>query len=344
VAELDVSRIARVKKELFNGSTRMGVSGTHLLDKEILQQRWEMLVPGLRSMPPDNRQKSGFRIFWASKETSGYCDLYASKGAYLIIGRHRCCDIVLEEDEHISLRHLMAIPIQTETGALGLRLMDLRASLEFYFNDNQPRRNALLSGPVGMRLGAYVLGVLPFSASGELSAPDRLPEPHFLNDTDEQTVFPRSFAQKMVIVHKTQGKVVDELEPISSVSFFPNPILLAEIQASKGDVQLVAHYKEEGAVMPLMDAELRTGILVGRSERCQGGKLHALMNHHVSRVHALLIRIGKSDWLFDTGSTNGIFSGKTKIRAMKLQNTGSAFRLGSEHGVYLHWRTSNASD
>jgi hypothetical protein len=68
------------------------------------------------------------------------------------------------------------------------------------------------------------------------------------------------------------------------------------------------------------------GILLGRYDRCDASDATVLTDPNISRVHLLLLAVGRSLYAFDVASTNGTW------RAESVAN-GPAFASGTQHDV-----------
>jgi hypothetical protein len=78
---------------------------------------------------------------------------------------------------------------------------------------------------------------------------------------------------------------------------------------------------------------LRSGILLGRSDRCDGGAL--LVDPHISRVHLLIIEIAGRLYAIDTASKNGVFGASSSERATLLES-GAPLSLAGR--AFVEWR------
>jgi pSer/pThr/pTyr-binding forkhead associated (FHA) protein len=76
--------------------------------------------------------------------------------------------------------------------------------------------------------------------------------------------------------------------------------------------------------MPVGRRAARSGILLGRSDRCDGEVL--LSNPHISRVHALIVEMAGSLYAIDTASKNGVWGHGGEERAQLLES-GATFSL-----------------
>ena len=78
---------------------------------------------------------------------------------------------------------------------------------------------------------------------------------------------------------------------------------------------------------------LRAGILLGRSDRCDGDVL--LSDPYVSRVHLLIVELAGRLYAIDTASKNGVFDRGSGER-VRLLEAGSKLSLSALASV--EWR------
>ncbi len=69
----------------------------------------------------------------------------------------------------------------------------------------------------------------------------------------------------------------------------------------------------------------QSGILLGRSRRCDAGRV--LADRTISRVHLLIIEIAGVLYAIDTASSNGVFDHDARERASRLE-PGISLTLG----------------
>jgi hypothetical protein len=106
--------------------------------------------------------------------------------------------------------------------------------------------------------------------------------------------------------------------------------------ATPGDV--VGMLEMEGPIgrgsLPIGDTALRDGILIGRYARCDGSFGD---DPSLSRVHALLIRIGDALIAIDVASTNGTcLAGKSHARLVELDHD-TELELGKATRARWRW-------
>ncbi len=68
---------------------------------------------------------------------------------------------------------------------------------------------------------------------------------------------------------------------------------------------------------------LRSGVLLGRYDRCDNAGLSVLSDHRVSRVHLLLLEIDEVVYAIDTASTNGVWLDGAGARHRSLDASAS---------------------
>ena len=75
---------------------------------------------------------------------------------------------------------------------------------------------------------------------------------------------------------------------------------------------------------------LRTGVLLGRYERCDSGGLQVLSHPDISRVHLFVTEVDGAVCALDVASTNGLWLGRTEVR---LHEVASRDRLQLGHDL-----------
>ena len=107
----------------------------------------------------------------------------------------------------------------------------------------------------------------------------------------------------------------------------PHPATLEESLLSDDEEplgELVIASEEGVGTMPVGRRAMRSGILLGRSDRCDGDVL--LTNPHISRVHVLIVEMAGSLYAIDTASKNGVWRHSGEERAQLLES-GTTFTL-----------------
>jgi hypothetical protein len=253
---------------------------------------------------PVHHGRPGVRLFWSRGPELRTYDLPALGAEYAIIGRHSSCDFVLEGDEAVSLRHLLARAVVLDDGAVALRLLDLRAALPFYLEDGEARRSLLCAGPVALQLGSYVLGALPYEAGG---GPEGSP-------------------------CRTHVSVLPPPPELASGYRAP-PARALRTAVARAGVVVELERRAWRAAVELADDALDAGILVGRAERCTA-PLRPVLHGGVSRAHLLLLRERDELYAYDLCSLQGTYVDGRRARRCRLSE-GSELQMASRDPVTL---------
>jgi hypothetical protein len=258
----------------------------------------------------------GVRLVWVKGRHIGHHDLAASADAFAVVGRHTACDVVLSADPALALRHLLVRAVRLEDGAIATRVLDLKTSLGFHLDDDEPRRALVATGPVAMRVGRYALVALP---TGPL--PAQRPAPEIMD------------APRIPL-----GRPAGSITRVTTIP--PAPMLddIARDAAAAGLARVTLRRPdgEEWAQVDLTEAQLDLGVLVGRADRCEP-RLRAVLTDAVSRTHVLLLRENGVVHAFDVASTQGTFAEDRRVRRVRLPERGGTLRLAASAPVMLDW-------
>lgn len=270
----------------------------------------------------------GYTLLWTNGRDEGFFPLYAGAAHYAIIGRHSQSDVVLGEDQTLSLRHILAKAIILEDRSVALRLLDLKAAVPFCLEDGEPRRSVVVHGPMLFRLGDYVLGAVPHDPAersahgcGPYRQPDR---PRIVESQRVPTCAGRKPGRQTLITILPAAPSLHE----AAVSSAPDALAGQKITLSRG---------YDTATINLSDFALESGVLIGRAPRCVEGGLHSLLNLSVSRVHLMILRDGARDIAFDLCSTQGTFLMERRVREVPLPSTGTTLTLAQNNPIDLWW-------
>ena len=215
-----------------------------------------------------------------------------------IVGRHEKAEIFLGDDPSLSLRHLAVIasPSSSRT-RLRFRIVDLRTPCGFSDQYGTQLRACEADKPFFVRCGRYALLFAPGSG-GEHVWPDE-PEAMWasLRSRDASTL---SLPHPSTL---EDGLLDEDEEPLG---------------------ELVIASEDGIGTMPVGKRAARSGILLGRSDRCDGDVL--LSNPHISRVHVLIVEMAGSLYAIDTASKNGVWGHGGEERAQLLES-GTTFTL-----------------
>ncbi|GMR24694.1 MAG: hypothetical protein BMS9Abin37_3278 [Acidobacteriota bacterium] len=231
-------------------------------------------------------------------QAKGYLRAHENRVNTAIVGRHEKADIFLGDDPALSLRHLAVIVSPSSPRKpLSFRVVDLRTPSGFTDQHGTHLRSCEADGPFFIRCGRYSLLFAPGSRDGS-GWPD---EPE-----DVWASLRHRDAAALSLPHPAtleDGLLSDDEEPLG---------------------ELVIASEEGVGTMPVGRRAARSGILLGRSDRCDGDAL--LSNPHISRVHVLIVEIAGSLYAIDTASKNGVWGHGAEERAQLLES-GATFSL-----------------
>lgn len=220
----------------------------------------------------------------------------------LVVGRHTCCDVSLQGDGGLSLRHLLVIirPLGGKVSPV-FRVMDLRTSFGFFDADRHCRQALETEGPTCLQCGRFVLFLFP-TGRGLLR-----------EVTHEDT----STGQRL------QGPHRASLQPADP------GVLLGRIELScRGSVQTIT----------VTRAAAERGILIGRYERCDNDPVTVLDDRGISRVHAAVLLVDGRLYVFDTASYNAMGPpGEKNVRIADLALI-PTLQLG-DNIAHLTWKS-----
>lgn len=265
-----------------------------------------------------------------------------------LVGRHGMCDVYLDSDPYLSLRHLCVLihPLPEDPRAdPRFRVLDLRTATAF--SDERGRKLEALEaeGPLFIRCGEHALFILPTSEEEDPWPEDPrsgwacVPERVYLDDAPaepdrwlrrrlralwgDESDHERSPRRRRTIVQTIRGPARAQRK------------LLAEGDEVIGELEVSS---SDGRTRMLVGrATAREGVLLGRYERCDNDGLPVLQNGRISRVHLLLIEIAGGLYAIDAASSNGVWCGPEEVRVAALRG-GTTLSLG-EGLARLEWRT-----
>ena len=247
----------------------------------------------------------GVHVFGVYGQTVVVQFLAASADDYFVFGRHLACDVILDADPSVSLRHLLARAIRLDDGSVALRLLDLMTPLPLVLADGSMQRSVVATGPFAVGIGAYVIGGIP---------------------TD-------------VHRYETRGGPYRAPAPVDPAERLPRAAL-TEIPAWSGQGAARVTLSRGGRIVStqLDEGTLENGVLIGRAGRCLDGGLRSVLSPSISRVHLMLLRDGAEDVAIDLGSTQGTYAQDVggRLRMMRLPPR-ALLRLGYVDPVALVW-------
>jgi hypothetical protein len=346
---------------------RAGEGGTKALD--VLSRVWKDVravivglgAPGVAVIAVDTHR---LRV-------AGSMCIAAKPGAVNagVVGRHGQCDLFLEGDGALSLRHLVVLvdPMTAwdEPGAGGpgswevrYHLIDLRTATGFRDEAGRQLEAATVEGPAFVYVGRYALYCFPTGDADAWpedgpSAVRAIPERLYADERDAEP--DRWRRGRHARDHWAEGSNVvdaDELKPgavrgsddrrssvITRVTSTQGPSRARVDEISAGD-ELLGTLELQSK---LGHDEVRVGaggaargMLLGRYSRCDTAGATSLSLEKISRVHLLVVRVGDDLWAIDTASTNGMEAGGADVRVHRLQ-PGEPLTLADGAGT-VQWR------
>jgi len=292
---------------------------------------WDEVQPQLNAM-----KSPGFLLVASHRRwgtSSRTLPLLNGRSSHRIIGRHSRCDLRLNGEADVSLRHLLVSAWMTEEQAPTLRVLDLGARLKPRLEDGRSCSGFRANGSCSIAVGNWWLHFLfadgrcwPRAAedawdalgerivSGVLSATPRPEFPHRIRPR-LRLVGPEPRSETSTLVVCLEG-----------------PEMLADLPPDCGDA--IGYLTLCGdRLVNLSPVVLERGVLVGRYERCVGGKL--LQQHTtISRVHLCLVTDPTGLWAIDTNSSNGTWAQGGRVKAVRL-GLGLRMQLGRAE---LNWK------
>lgn len=295
----------------------------------------------------------GYRLYWMRQGFLASREVCATPDGYLVVGRHTQCDVVLDDERAVSLRHVLVRASSLDDGFPSLSVLDLRTTDGFELSDGTKQRSIVATGPLVFRVGIHAIVALPSAGrllealpEPQVSPPEASPpspgahaRPSPSPPSPASPASPASRAASRAVSRITLMPASVDLSRRTSTS----PFEPAPYSAGPGaepyayEVMLAAHDGRR-AVVRLTASDVDQGVLVGRSEKCVDAGLHALLGDNVSRVHVLLVREKGACRLYDVASTNGTYAGDDRVRCLRLDDEGSTVSLLRAGGVTLHWR------
>ncbi len=285
------------------------------------------------AMPP-RPGLAGYRIFVVLRENVRALDLPASPDMYMVLGRHTQCDMVLDAEPSVALRHLLVRAIVQPDGAVGVRVLDLQTTLAFHVDNGEACRSIFAVGPIAMRLGPYAIVALPLDPA---ASPPRLPKPTLSRATSMALAREGGPYRAAATKH---GEVFRS----SHITLLPIAPMLEDLHAGWGVQNARAGFGRvtlDGtgrmASIEVPEAELDSGVLIGRALKCKDEGLRSMLDNSISRAHVLLLREDGLTSAFDVASTRGTYAYGVRVRRVLLPDTGATLSLANPYGLRLHW-------
>lgn len=244
-----------------------------------------------------------------------------------MVGRHGQCDLFLEGDPAMSLRHLVVLvePARDWGGPgseeVRYRLIDLRTGTAFVDEAGRALEAVTALGPALVWVGRYLLACFPTGADewplDVAAALSMLPERIYVDDRGAE---PDRW-QRQVAVGDGAGRAVSTRSAACSVITAVHGPTRARIDVDAagerlGTLELVSSLGTDA--IDVGPETARRGLLLGRYKRCDTGGAASLALERISRVHALVIEAVERLWLIDAASTNGITVNGQAVRVHAL--------------------------
>lgn len=311
-----------------------------------LREQFTKHYPQIREWLADHADRPGVNLIATSADAVHGAAFLAAKPENVstaIIGRHSKADLRLKDDASLSLRHvaLLLFPHPDDGRACRYRLLDLRSATAFLDERGKRLRALEADGPAFIRVGHYALLVFATSGHDEPWPEDpeagwaRIPSRLYLDEVETEE------KSKEWEANSDKAWEVDDLPSLSSsptlIHNVPGPEmavheLLDESEAPSGELLITS--SRGAATVILGQRAVQSGILLGRSRRCDAGKV--LSDRAVSRVHLLIIEVAGTLYAIDTASSNGVFDDDARERATPLEPGGS---ISLSDVAIVEWRT-----
>ncbi len=272
----------------------------------------------------------GYQIFAVDGGRVRSLHLTPEASCFAVVGRHSECDLSMESDPAVSLRHLLLRVVTLESGGgSALRVIDLATPEGFQTDEGNPLAAVVAEGPFAFRIGRSAIFAIPW---GVFLVPD-LPAPSSVGSGVVPPVLPPSGHPYRDASRASRARWQTE------ITMVPPPSSLAPERSKLAAERVLTvrrgHHQTD---VPKSLAALSSGVLLGRYARCD----HAgrdLMGARVSRVHSLLLHEGGDDLLFDLASSNGTHHDGARVRRVLLRD-GDRVELapGYEDSIHLTWR------
>ncbi|MBX3190713.1 MAG: FHA domain-containing protein [Labilithrix sp.] len=292
-----------------------------------------------RLQPEETRSRPGHRLVWVRGASFACTTLAAADDAFAVIGRHSQCNVVLAEDPHVALRHVLVRSIALPAGGVALRVFDLHTGSGFTLPNGVRHTSIFAEGPIAFAVGQYAVVALPTEASGD-ELPGEMPSP--VVETPHEV---REQLEALALAMSPYRANARPLNRSSRITLMPNPVMVGEPMpaslgrlASGGRYGLTLMRKGRSATVTLADIDLACGVVIGRSEKCHSELLRRITDENTSRVHVLVLREGASVNAYDLASTHGTYHHAVYARRVALPDTGALLTLGrGDDAVQLHW-------
>ncbi|MBX3227129.1 MAG: FHA domain-containing protein [Labilithrix sp.] len=290
----------------------------------------------VKSSPDTLGGRSGHRIVFIRKAAFGGVPLVAHPDAFVVVGRHSQCGLVLHDDPFVSLRHLLVRSVGLPSGKVALRLLDLHTDMGFTLADGSRQSSVFAEGPVAVGLGEYAIVALP-NESEDDELPNDLPTPVV------EELPPRPAGNP----YREPAPRSKGSNRLSRITLMPMSVVLgSQVPAANlGNLTSSSRWavtlerKGHTATVSVTAQDLVGGVVIGRSEKCISENLRRITDSCTSRLHVLFLREGEKVHAFDLASTHGISVEGTVVRHLEVSDHGAVLLLGSgDTAVRCFWR------
>jgi hypothetical protein len=353
------SRVTGVRPRL-NSNTYVpghGPARTPALPRIELAQAYRVALTLHQRLPVTN--EPGYRLIHVGAASHAWIELAAQPDGFAIVGRHSCCNLQLEGDPEVALRHLLVRAEECVDGSKStptLRLLDLHTHLGFQLDGGSRESSAVIRGPVAVHVGRHALVAIPSLA---IDLPEELPA--VLVEMPPSTPYrdvPRAVRTlslgsgaplSVENSPKPVGPLGDTPKPPGQaprwthVSLYGRPPSLHDLRplgdheetSSPSSARLALERHGGGQSVEVADTELDTGVLIGRASKCDR-RFARLLDDKVSRTHLLILRDGRETAAYDLASTNGTYLDGKRRRRFTLPDEGATLSIGLG-GARMRW-------
>jgi len=264
-------------------------------------------------------------------QAAGLVRLRARIGRHVtaVVGRHDVCDLFLAGRDELALRHLAVIVEPVTSFAPGApctyRILDLRTTTGFVDERGRALRGVVCDGAAVLRCAGYAVFVLPLGDPTDWPA----------SGADAWACVPeRIYLDERAPIARGSWAVVPHAQQ-THITRVPGPRDPRAALVTNGDLAgtLELQGPTRRVVLQIGEAALRDGILLGRYDRCDAGGVD---DDTLSRVHALLIRIGDTLVVIDTASTCG--TARVDEEPARVLELGGDTELVLGRETRLRWR------
>lgn len=247
-------------------------------------------------------------------------------GQHATLGRHSRAEVSLPGDPGLSLRHLLIVsdPLGER---LTYRVLDLRSTQGMRDEWGRELAGFESDGPAVIEVGRYVVALVPRLRPALGWSSDALTGWRALSHAplhELRRPARAAFDPDQTEIEVLPGVSLPEDLPAEVLDQLPVGVL--ELESASGTLR-----------RPIGRAAARSGVLLGRDERCEAGGSAVLAQPAVSRVHALLLQVGGQMTIIDLGSVNGTWHGNKRV-TMRALASGDEVRLGRQ-GIRVRWTT-----